>query len=66
MAIIREPESSPFYFPDAAVAKSDVKPKISPQSLHRRGIASVFAHLVVTSIYTLAAATRSKARASLA
>jgi hypothetical protein len=35
----------------------DVKPKIWPESFHRSGIASVFAHLVVTSIYTLAAAT---------
>lgn len=45
---------------------SDVKPEIWPESVLGSGVAFAISHVVVTSIYTLAAATRNEARALLA
>jgi hypothetical protein len=52
--------------PSGHAARSDVKQEVWPKSICISGTHLVSSHLVVTSIYTLAAATQSEARVSLA
>ena len=52
--------------PWGAAGGLDVKQEVWPESICRSGLHLVFSYLVVTYIYTLAAATRNEARASFA